>query len=640
MPLHMSLHETNLEPRAVGIFDSLQEQQQQQEQESQQGLAQDQQAALVQEALDLLAQAPLAPSSVVTAPGESQQGLTQDQQAALVQEALDLLAQAPLASTSILTTPGDTDTGQAAAAAGGAQDAVMSGGVCIGLVSTAPGVGLQAELGATELPVLLQSSLPSADLVVSLDPAAAAMLLRQTQAAGAGVGAGTEAELGFGGGDVGDAARAGSGADAGAGEVPPPALVQGLVGRLPPLPPATLSTDAVSLSGTEASAAEESARAGADVPGSYPEVLSGESVASADPQLPPPLPSASAEAKGALMETWQPPPAEAEARSSESELSWDAQLVSDRHVLSTGDFLEKEQPGWLGGWLQEEGVGTREGVEEGVAGGVGGREQAEGREASGHWPEAVATEAATISSASLSFTVSAAAQAAAEAASLGEPTDRAAAAIAAAASAAAVSSSLSGRVPLTPEAATVSQAASPYVANPAAAAAANPLAPPTQQPTQQAAAALSATAAVISTPPPALVAAAAIVTAPAPAPSVAALAAGSSPAPTLNLTAAAAPAAAPTPTPLAAKSPTLAPPAVAPTKVPYKPKQQQPDQRNPTGGIKVVPALCAAAIGLAVKFLAPCPVGVTAKAWTLTAVFCSTVAGKWGVRGEKVLMWL
>lgn len=44
-------------------------------------------------------------------------------------------------------------------------------------------------------------------------------------------------------------------------------------------------------------------------------------------------------------------------------------------------------------------------------------------------------------------------------------------------------------------------------------------------------------------------------------------------------------------------------------------------------GVKPVPLLVCIAVGLALRFLVPPPVGVTAQAWTLLAIFLSTIAG-------------
>lgn len=44
-------------------------------------------------------------------------------------------------------------------------------------------------------------------------------------------------------------------------------------------------------------------------------------------------------------------------------------------------------------------------------------------------------------------------------------------------------------------------------------------------------------------------------------------------------------------------------------------------------GAKIVPALLSVALGLVVKFVIPCPVGVLPQAWTLLAIFLSTIAG-------------
>ena len=44
-------------------------------------------------------------------------------------------------------------------------------------------------------------------------------------------------------------------------------------------------------------------------------------------------------------------------------------------------------------------------------------------------------------------------------------------------------------------------------------------------------------------------------------------------------------------------------------------------------GAKIVPALLSVALGLVVKFVIPCPAGVLPQAWTLLAIFLSTIAG-------------
>lgn len=44
-------------------------------------------------------------------------------------------------------------------------------------------------------------------------------------------------------------------------------------------------------------------------------------------------------------------------------------------------------------------------------------------------------------------------------------------------------------------------------------------------------------------------------------------------------------------------------------------------------GAKIVPALLSIAVGVAVKFLIPCPAGVLPEAWTLLAIFLSTITG-------------
>jgi DASS family divalent anion:Na+ symporter len=43
--------------------------------------------------------------------------------------------------------------------------------------------------------------------------------------------------------------------------------------------------------------------------------------------------------------------------------------------------------------------------------------------------------------------------------------------------------------------------------------------------------------------------------------------------------------------------------------------------------VKVKEALVSIAVGLAIRFLVPCPEGVTMQAWTLLSIFISTIAG-------------
>ncbi len=49
---------------------------------------------------------------------------------------------------------------------------------------------------------------------------------------------------------------------------------------------------------------------------------------------------------------------------------------------------------------------------------------------------------------------------------------------------------------------------------------------------------------------------------------------------------------------------------------------------KPWPGVKPVPLLLSAAIGLALRFLVPIPAGLTTQAWTLLSVFVSTIAGR------------
>lgn len=44
-------------------------------------------------------------------------------------------------------------------------------------------------------------------------------------------------------------------------------------------------------------------------------------------------------------------------------------------------------------------------------------------------------------------------------------------------------------------------------------------------------------------------------------------------------------------------------------------------------GAKIVPALLSVAVGVVVKFIVPCPAGVLPEAWTLLAIFLSTITG-------------
>lgn len=56
-------------------------------------------------------------------------------------------------------------------------------------------------------------------------------------------------------------------------------------------------------------------------------------------------------------------------------------------------------------------------------------------------------------------------------------------------------------------------------------------------------------------------------------------------------------------------------------------KPAQPATPAAAAGLKVIPALLAIAVGLLVKFVVPAPAGVTAKAWSLFAIFLSTITG-------------
>ena len=48
---------------------------------------------------------------------------------------------------------------------------------------------------------------------------------------------------------------------------------------------------------------------------------------------------------------------------------------------------------------------------------------------------------------------------------------------------------------------------------------------------------------------------------------------------------------------------------------------------RPWPGAKLVPLAASVAIGLALRFAVPVPAGVTLQAWTLLAIFVSTIAG-------------
>ncbi len=55
--------------------------------------------------------------------------------------------------------------------------------------------------------------------------------------------------------------------------------------------------------------------------------------------------------------------------------------------------------------------------------------------------------------------------------------------------------------------------------------------------------------------------------------------------------------------------------------------QRAPPPSSPTQGAKPVPLLASVAIGAVLRFLIPCPAGITTEAWTLLAIFVSTIAG-------------
>lgn len=61
---------------------------------------------------------------------------------------------------------------------------------------------------------------------------------------------------------------------------------------------------------------------------------------------------------------------------------------------------------------------------------------------------------------------------------------------------------------------------------------------------------------------------------------------------------------------------------------PRPPAPQASPQKVVRGGIKVKEALMTICVGLAVQFLCPCPTGLAPQAWTLFAIFCTTVSGK------------
>jgi DASS family divalent anion:Na+ symporter len=66
-----------------------------------------------------------------------------------------------------------------------------------------------------------------------------------------------------------------------------------------------------------------------------------------------------------------------------------------------------------------------------------------------------------------------------------------------------------------------------------------------------------------------------------------------------------------------------------PTAVPAAPIASTPDAPPPAGpvGVKIKPALIAVGVGLAIRFLLPIPGGLAPEAWSLLAIFVSTVLG-------------
>ena len=58
---------------------------------------------------------------------------------------------------------------------------------------------------------------------------------------------------------------------------------------------------------------------------------------------------------------------------------------------------------------------------------------------------------------------------------------------------------------------------------------------------------------------------------------------------------------------------------------------------KPWPGVKVVPLLGSAAIGLALRFLVPIPSGLSTQAWTLLSIFVSTIAGASALEPERIL---
>ena len=58
---------------------------------------------------------------------------------------------------------------------------------------------------------------------------------------------------------------------------------------------------------------------------------------------------------------------------------------------------------------------------------------------------------------------------------------------------------------------------------------------------------------------------------------------------------------------------------------------------KPWPGVKMVPLLASAAIGLALRFLVPIPSGLSTQAWTLLSIFVSTIAGTSASESQRIL---
>lgn len=50
-------------------------------------------------------------------------------------------------------------------------------------------------------------------------------------------------------------------------------------------------------------------------------------------------------------------------------------------------------------------------------------------------------------------------------------------------------------------------------------------------------------------------------------------------------------------------------------------------------GAKIVPLFASVGLGLAIRFFAPIPAGISTEAWTLLSIFVSTIAGRFWRRG-------